>query len=164
MSSTNEFATFASGCFWGTEYMFLKQFPINKKSGLIQTRAGFAVSAPGSADYAEAVQIEFSPTALTYSELVEFFYRSHDPTTLNFQGEDSGREYRSAIFTHSSEQSDIANRATAEIQQKYFEVDGKKIVTEIVPLGQWLEAEEEHQNFLVKHPNAYHCSTHILHW
>jgi peptide-methionine (S)-S-oxide reductase len=113
---------------------------------------------------------------------VEFFYRTHDPTTANRQGGDTGTrehkvsaaslptiadfrsEYRSAIFTHSPEQQSIAKRVTEEIQAKYFTPKGKKIVTEIVEAKQWWDAEEYHQLYLFKNPDGYQCPTHRLHW
>ncbi|KAJ7025521.1 hypothetical protein C8F04DRAFT_1269138 [Mycena alexandri] len=151
-------------CFWGTEYMFLKQFSPEEGKGIVRSSVGFAVTAPGGSDFAEAVRIEFVPELISYAGLVEFFYRSHDPTTLDAQGADIGSEYRSAIFTHSEEQLEIAKRVTTKIQAKHFSPKRKTIVTQIDALGKWQAAQEDHQKYLFKHPQGYHCKTHVLHW
>ncbi|KAJ7155692.1 peptide methionine sulfoxide reductase [Mycena filopes] len=164
MSTDIQIATFASGCFWGTEYMFLKQFSPEEGKGIVRSSVGFADTTAGGGDFAEAVRIEFEPKLVSYAELVEFFYRSHDPTTRDAQGADKGSEYRSAIFTHSEQQAQIAKRVTAEIQEKYFSPKGKTIVTQIDALGKWQAAQEGHQKYLFRNPNGYHCRTHVLHW
>ncbi|KAJ7509233.1 peptide methionine sulfoxide reductase MsrA [Mycena galericulata] len=129
-----EIATFASGCFWGTQHIFLKHFPPTPApgKGILRTTVGYTGGNPlvknpdyksvctGATDHAEAVKIEFDPRVIGYAELVEFFYRSHDPTTLNKQGADTGTQYRSAIFTNSEEQLEIAQRVTKEVQAKHF--------------------------------------------
>ncbi|KAF8579632.1 methionine sulfoxide reductase A [Ramaria rubella] len=167
-----EIATFANGCFWGTEHMFLKAH--NK--GIIKTSVGYTggrddVKNPsyqdvcsGRTGHAEAVRIEFDPAIIKYEELVEFFYRSHDPTTKNRQGNDAGTQYRSAIFTHSDEQVTIAQSVTAAIQAKHFDSRGRKIATTIEPAKEWYPAESYHQAYLFKNPHGYQCPTHRLHW
>ncbi|KAF8228746.1 peptide methionine sulfoxide reductase [Tricholoma matsutake] len=175
-SGSSEIATFASGCFWGTEHIFLKHYPPAEDKGILKTSVGYtggleSASNPtykavctGATDHAESVKIEFDPSIVTYDELVEFFYRTHDPTTENRQGGDMGTQYRSAIFTHSPEQQSIAKRVTEEIQAKYFTPKGKKIVTDIVEAKQWWDAEDYHQLYLFKNPDGYQCPTHRLHW
>ncbi|KAG5638088.1 hypothetical protein H0H81_001855 [Sphagnurus paluster] len=175
-AATAQTATFASGCFWGTEHIFLKHYPPAQNKGILKTAVGYTGGNPlvknpdyktvctGATDHAEAVKIEFDPAVVSYDELVEFFYRTHDPTTVNRQGGDTGTQYRSAIFTHSSEQEETAKRVTAEIQAKHFTPKGKTIVTEIVPAGEWWDAETYHQLYLFKNPNGYQCPTHRLHW
>lgn len=168
-----EVATFAGGCFWGVEHIFLKHYP-PQNNGILKTAVGFSggkIDAQshdndrsGSADHAEAVRIEFDPKVVSYAELVEFFYRVHDPTTLNRQGNDRGSEYRSVIFYNTPAQKDIAQRVTDEVQKKHFDPHGTEIVTEIVEAGEWLEAQEYHQLYLFKNPNGYHCYSHRLHW
>jgi methionine-S-sulfoxide reductase len=109
------------------------------------------------AGHAEAVRIEFDPTKTSYEALLRFFFRMHDPTTLNRQGNDIGSSYRSAIFTHDAGQQQIAEKVKAEVN-----ASGKwqrPLVTEIVPAGRWWKAEEEHQDYLVKNPGGYTC-----HW
>ncbi|KIM35401.1 hypothetical protein M413DRAFT_449785 [Hebeloma cylindrosporum] len=171
-----EIATFAAGCFWGVEHIFLKHFPPSENKGILSTAVGYTGGNPlvknpnyeqvcgGATDHAEALKIEFDPSIVSYADLVEFFYRTHDPTTVNRQGADAGTQYRSAIFTHSDNQLAIAKRVTEEIQAKYFTPKGKQIVTEIVEAGQWWNAEDYHQLYLFKNPNGYHCPTHRLHW
>ncbi|EDR02885.1 methionine sulfoxide reductase A [Laccaria bicolor S238N-H82] len=171
-----EIATFAAGCFWGVEHIFLKHFPPSQNKGILKTAVGYTGGNPlvtnpsyklvcaGATDHAEAVKIEFDPSIVSYGELVEFFYRSHDPTTVNRQGGDTGSQYRSAIFTHSPEQATTAQCLTEEIQAKYFTPKGKNIVTEIIPAGTWWDAEDYHQLYLFKNPNGYQCPSHKLHW
>ncbi|KAI0315283.1 peptide methionine sulfoxide reductase, partial [Amylostereum chailletii] len=168
--------TFASGCFWGTEHIFLKQWPIKEDKGILKTSVGYTggksdIANPsyqdvctGGTDHAEALRIKFDPSKLTYEELVEYFYRTHDPTTVNAQGPDRGSQYRSAIFYHTPEQQEIAKRLTDEIQAKHFDPKGKKIVTQIEAAGPWYDAEEYHQEYLFRNPHGYQCPTHRLHW
>ncbi|KAG6815095.1 hypothetical protein H0H93_010993 [Arthromyces matolae] len=178
-SNTNaqaQIATFASGCFWGTEHIFLKHFPPSENKGILKTSVGYTggkedASNPsykqvctGTTDHAEAVKIEFNPEIVSYAELVEFFYRTHDPTTVNSQGPDQGTQYRSVIFTHDADQETIAKRITEEVQAKHFTPKGQKIVTEIISAGKWWDAEEYHQLYLFRNPNGYQCPTHRLHW
>ncbi|KAI0036982.1 peptide methionine sulfoxide reductase [Vararia minispora EC-137] len=174
--STTEVATFASGCFWGTEHIFLKHYPIKDDKGILKTSVGYTggkteVENPsygdvcsGATGHAEAVKIEFDPAKVTYAELVEFFYRTHDPTQLNHQGPDRGTQYRSAIFYHSPEQKETAEKVTAEVQEKHIDQRGLKIVTQIVPAGSWYNAEDYHQEYLFKNPFGYQCPTHKLWW
>ncbi|THH08874.1 hypothetical protein EW146_g8850 [Bondarzewia mesenterica] len=169
-------ATFAAGCFWGVEHIFLKQWPIKEDKGILKTAVGYTggkenatnpdykTVCTGSTDHAEALQIEFDPSKVTYDELVEYFYRTHDPTRVNRQGGDTGTQYRSAIFYHTPEQESIARRVTEEVQKKHFDPIGKKIVTSIEPVRQWWNAEEYHQEYLFKNPSGYQCPTHKLHW
>ncbi|KAF8132246.1 peptide methionine sulfoxide reductase [Mycena galopus ATCC 62051] len=171
---TKEIAIFASGCFWGTEHIFVKHFPPAK--GIVATRVGYTGGSAdsvnpdyrtvcsGATQHAEAVRIEFDPKIVTYGELVEFFYRTHDPTTVNRQGGDTGTQYRSAIFTTTPEQAEIAKRVTEEVQAKHFTPKGTKIVTTILEAGPWWDAEAYHQLYLFNNPNGYQCPTHRLHW
>ncbi|GLB44386.1 putative peptide methionine sulfoxide reductase [Lyophyllum shimeji] len=171
-----ETATFASGCFWGTEHIFLKHYPPAQHKGILKTTVGYTGGNPlvknpdyrtvctGATDHAEAVKIEFDPAVVGYAELVEFFYRTHDPTTENRQGGDVGTQYRSAIFTHSPEQEAVAKRVTEEVQAKHFTPKGQQIVTEIAPAREWWDAEDYHQLYLFKNPSGYQCPTHRLHW
>jgi len=169
-NSSTQVATFANGCFWGTEHMFIKYY----KSKDVITRVGYTggnASDPsyravcsGITGHAEACRVEFDPSKVTYPELVEFFYRTHDPTTVDSQGGDRGTQYRSAIFYHSPEQKEIARKVTEEVQEKYFAPKGKRIVTQIVEAGKWWDAENYHQEYLFKNPDGYQCPTHRLHW
>ncbi|KAG0346838.1 Peptide-methionine (S)-S-oxide reductase [Podila humilis] len=173
-----EVATFAAGCFWGVEKAFQR---FGTSQGLtFKTRVGYTSSGGNGSDttsspptyktvcsgktqYAEALQIVFTPTIkVQYADLVEFFYRMHDPTTLNYQGPDRGPQYRSAIFTHSDAQDRIAKEVTAKIQEIHFK--NQKIVTQIVPAGPWYDAEDYHQKYLEKNPRGYECPSHYLRW
>jgi len=168
-----EIATFANGCFWGTQQIFDKYYGPDRG---VKTRVGYTGGdekyknpsyrqvCSGETGYAEACQVEFDPALVGYAELVELFYRTHDPTTKNRQGNDSGTQYRSGIFTNTAEQEEIAKTVTDEVQAKHFDPKSKRIVTIIAPAGQWYTAEEYHQKYLDNNPNGYHCSTHRLHW
>jgi peptide methionine sulfoxide reductase msrA/msrB len=154
-----ETATLAGGCFWGMQDI-LRKIP-----GVVSTRVGYTGGITANATYedvhtgttghAEAVEIVFDPRKLSYADLLGWFFRMHDPTTPNRQGNDRGTQYRSAIFYHSE-----AQRETAERVKKQVDASGKwknPIVTEIVPAGPFWEAEEYHQDYLVKHPGGYTC-------
>jgi len=172
----SQIATFAAGCFWGVEHIFVKHYPPSNNKGILKTTVGYTggkdeVQNPtyelvcsGATNHAEALKIEFDPTIVSYAELVEFFYRTHDPTTPNRQGVDQGTQYRSAIFTHSPEQLETAKRVTQEVQEQHFTSINKTIVTEILEAGPWWDAEEYHQLYLFKNPSGYQCPTHRLHW
>ncbi|KAG0017516.1 Peptide-methionine (S)-S-oxide reductase [Entomortierella chlamydospora] len=168
-TTMTEKATFAAGCFWGVEKAFQKHY----KDEYIKTRVGYIGGTDknptyhkvctGITNHAEALQIDYTPNEkINYPALVEFFYRMHDPTTLNSQGPDRGTQYRSAIFYHSPEQEEIAKRVTAEVQEKHYA--GKKIVTQIASAGTWYDAEEYHQKYLDKNPYGYECPSHYLRW
>lgn len=146
-------ATFAAGCFWGVEAA-LAAIP-----GVTSTAVGYeggALERPSYQDvctdqtgHAEAVELEFNPSEVSYDELLDAFFRLHDPTTLNRQGPDWGTQYRSAIFVHSAEQE---AQARAKIEQLTAEgrFTPKKIVTRIEPAQTFWRAEEYHQRYLEK--------------
>jgi peptide methionine sulfoxide reductase msrA/msrB len=159
--ATEELATLAGGCFWGMQDLLRKQ------PGVLRTEVGYTggtLANPryedthdGKSGHAEAVEIFFDPSKTSYEAILRFFFRMHDPTTLNRQGNDAGSQYRSAIFYHSEEQRRIAERVKREV-----DASGKwkrPIVTEIVPAGAWWRAEGYHQDYLVKNPGGYTC-----HW
>lgn len=103
---------------------------------------------------AEALQVTFDPSIVTYRQLLEFFYRMHDPTTQDRQGPDVGTQYRSAIFTHDEEQSKIARDITDKVAKEWYK---QPVTTQIVPAGQWWDAEEYHQLYLHNNPSGYEC-------
>jgi peptide methionine sulfoxide reductase msrA/msrB len=158
--ATVEEAVLAGGCFWGMEDI-LRKIP-----GVIQTEVGYTggtSSKPtyddvhtGATGHAESVRILFDPKKLSYEELLEkWFFRMHDPTTKNRQGNDRGTQYRSAIFVTSPEQ-----RKIAETVKRRVEASGRwkaPIVTEIVDAGPFTLAEAEHQKYLERHPGGYTC-------
>ena len=145
----------AGGCFWGMQDL-LRNIP-----GVIETDVGYTGGHVANATYrnhaghAEAVRVVYNPQELTFSELLGWFFRMHDPTTLNQQGNDIGTQYRSAIFFANE-----AQRKTAEAVKAKVDASGKwrrPIVTEIVPATTFTPAEEYHQDYLVKNPGGYSC-------
>jgi len=161
-------ATVAAGCFWGVEHLFRKRFGDGK--GLLDAKVGYSGGGTKSPSYsnvcsggtghAEALQITFDPSIVSYNHLVEFFYRMHDPTTLNRQGADTGTQYRSAIFYHGEEQGRAAHEITDKAANEWYK--GKLITTQIVPAGQWWDAEEYHQLYLHRNPGGYECPAHFV--
>jgi peptide-methionine (S)-S-oxide reductase len=147
-----EKATFAAGCFWGVEATF-RQMP-----GVLATRVGYIGGSTDNPTYkevctdrtghAEAVEVEFDPAQVRYSDLLKVFWENHDPTQLNRQGPDWGTQYRSAIFFHSPEQ-EAAAKASKEKLEKSRRYS-KPIVTQIVPAVTFYEAEDYHQQYLEK--------------
>jgi peptide-methionine (S)-S-oxide reductase len=147
-----EKATFAAGCFWGVE----EEFRTHK--GVVETEVGYTGghldnatyedTSSGTTGHAESVNVIFDPKVVSYKELVEFFFNLHDPTQVNKQGPDTGSQYRSAIFFHSSEQDRVARAVKEELEKskKY----SKPIATEIVPAGKFWRAEEYHQKYVLK--------------
>lgn len=149
---TTEIATFGAGCFWGVEETFLRT------KGVTMTRVGYTGGitkdptywdvASGHTRHAEAAEVMFDPSIVTYDELLKIFWENHDPTQKNRQGPDIGDEYRSAIFYHSD-----AQKQAAEESKRALERSGRyarPIVTEIVKASEFYPAEEEHQKFLRK--------------
>lgn len=110
---------------------------------------------------AEALRITSDPSVVSYRQLLEYFYRMHDPTTANRQGPDVGTQYRSVIFTEGDEQARIAKDVTAKVAAQWYK--GKPITTQIVPLGKWWDAEEYHQLYLEKNPFGYECPSQYAH-
>lgn len=150
-----EKAILAGGCFWGVEEL------IRDLSGVTKTVVGYTGGDVKNATYrnhgthAEAIAVHFDPQQLSYRKLLEFFFQIHNPTTKNRQGNDIGTSYRSAIFYLNEEQKNIAQALITEMN-----ASGKwpgTIVTEVVPASDFWDAEEEHQNYLRKHPNGYTC-------
>ncbi len=151
-----ETATFAAGCFWGLEAA------VRKIDGEVETAVGYtggSLANPtyeqvcsGRTGHAEAVQLSYDPAKLSYEDLLEVFWRIHDPTTLNRQGPDVGTQYRSAIFTHGPEQ-EAAARATKERLQSSGALR-RDIVTEIVPAVAFYRAEDYHQQYFEKRGRA----------
>jgi methionine-S-sulfoxide reductase len=159
--SRTEIATLAGGCFWGMEDI-IRQIP-----GVVDTEVGYTggtLEGPtyeqvktGRTGHAEAIRVVFDPERLGYEALLGWFFRMHDPTTRNRQGNDVGTQYRSAVFYHDDEQ-----RRVAEMVKRRVDESGKwprPLVTEIVPAGPFYPAEDYHQEYLVKNPGGYTC-----HW
>ncbi len=160
-----ELATFGGGCFWGTEAAF------RKVKGVIETTVGYMGGHTADPSYwdvvskktghAEIVQISFDPSVVSYEQLLDLFWFVHDPTQLNRQGNDVGDEYRSAIFTHTSEQQRLAEASKSRLDKSGSY--GTPIVTVIEPAGLFYPAEEYHQRFLEKNPWGYcHVNLHSV--
>ena len=146
-------ATFGAGCFWHVEDLF------RKTKGVTSTKVGYTGGNLTNPTYeevctdmtghAEAVQVEYDPNLISYDELLNVFWSNHDPTSLNRQGPDIGKQYRSAIFFHDEEQKQIAEKSKEElVKSGKFQ---KQIVTEIIPAPEFYKAEEYHQKYFVKH-------------
>jgi peptide-methionine (S)-S-oxide reductase len=157
-----EKAILAGGCFWGVEELF-RQYP-----GVKNTVVGYTGGDVAHATYrnhgthAEGIEITFDPTVLSYRKLLEYFFQIHDPTTKNRQGNDIGSSYRSAIFYFDEGQQETAIKLITEMEET-----GKwpgKIITEVVPASDFWNAEEEHQDYLQKHPYGYTCHFERADW
>lgn len=157
-----EKAILAGGCFWGVEEL-IRNYP-----GVVSTVVGYTGGDVPNATYrnhgthAEAIEVIFDPAVLSYRSLLEYFFQIHDPTTLNRQGNDRGTSYRSAIFFMNGIQ-----RETAETLIRDMEASGKwpgQIVTEVVQASDFWSAEEEHQDYLRKHPYGYTCHFERPNW
>ncbi|WP_069295126.1 peptide-methionine (S)-S-oxide reductase MsrA [Methylophaga muralis] len=156
MSETNtERAVLAGGCFWGMQDL------IRKLPGVISSRVGYTggdipkATYPNHGTHAEGIEIIFNPEQITYRQLMEFFFQIHDPTTPNQQGNDRGMSYRSAIYYTSDEQAEIAKQTIEDINQSG--IWPGKVVTEVEPVGDFWEAEPEHQDYLQHYPTGYTC-------
>jgi peptide-methionine (S)-S-oxide reductase len=155
-------ATFAAGCFWGVEELF------SQVNGVESTQVGYTGGefdnptynevCSGKTGHAEAIQIEFNPSIVSYEELLMIFWNNHDPTTINQQGPDIGEQYRSVVFFHNPEQEAIANKIKDKLQDASIKKFNKQIVTQIVPAEKFFKAEEYHQKYLEKN-NLAHCSS-----
>ena len=154
-----EKATFGMGCFWCTEAIF------ERLKGVVSVKSGYeggALSNPtyeevctGATGHAEVLQITYNPLVISYDELLEVFWKSHDPTTLNRQGADSGMQYRSVIFYHSPEQKAAAEKYKAELNKT--NAYGKKVVTAIEAAKPFYVAENYHQNYFNKNGSEPYC-------
>jgi peptide-methionine (S)-S-oxide reductase len=147
-----EIATFGAGCFWGVEATF------GRVPGVLETAVGYSNGKTENPTYkdvctdttghAEVVQVTFDPEKISYQQLLDVFWKLHDPTQVNRQGPDFGKQYRTAIFTHSPEQEAIAKKSKQELDaSKKF---SKPIATEITPAGTFWRAEDYHQKYLEK--------------
>jgi peptide-methionine (S)-S-oxide reductase len=150
-----ERAVLAGGCFWGVQDL------LGRHDGVLSTRAGYTGGSLPRATYgnhgshAEAVEVIFDPARISYREILEFFFQIHDPSTRNRQGNDVGSDYRSAIFYTSDEQKRIAEDTIADVDASGLWPG--KVVTEVVPAGDFWEAEPEHQDYLQRNPGGYTC-------
>ncbi len=152
-------ATLANGCFWCTEAVF------QRLKGVIEVKSGFtggSIKNPpyrevvmGRTGHAEAIQVTFDDNLVSYRQLLEIFFSTHDPTTLNRQGYDVGTQYRSTIFYHSEKQKETAENLITELNQTVF--TDQPIVTEVTAASEFYIAEDEHQNFYNTNPEFRYC-------
>jgi peptide-methionine (S)-S-oxide reductase len=155
MTIASERAVLAGGCFWGMQDL-IRRYP-----GVISTRVGYTGGDVRNANYrnrgshAEAIEIVFDPTRISYRDLLEFFFQIHDPTTRNRQGNDVGTSYRSAIFYTNDEQRRVAEDTISDVNASGLWPG--KVVTEVTPASDFWEAEPEHQDYLERYPNGYTC-------
>ena len=144
-------AMFGAGCFWGVEYNFSKlegvREVVSGYSGGKTSNPTYEQVCSNSTEHAEVVMINYDETVISYEDLLESFWKKHDPTTLNRQGLDIGNQYRSVIFYYDEEQKKIAQKSLDEFQKKL----SKKIVTEITKADTFWKAEEYHQKYFEKH-------------
>ena len=158
-NSTMSQATFGAGCFWCTEAIF------ERVKGVYRVESGYAgghVKNPdykavttGKTGHAEVVQLDYDPNVITYTALLEVFFKTHDPTTLNRQGADVGTQYRSCIFYHNQEQRELAGKVIEELDRAGIWND--PIVTTIEPFTEFYTAENYHQEYFENNPNQGYC-------
>ena len=155
----SEIATLGGGCFWCVEAVF------QRIDGVISVKPGYAggnVKNPtykqictGNTGHAEVAKIEFDPSEINYSQILNIFWQSHDPTTLNRQGNDVGTQYRSVIFFHNESQEEIAKKSKVDADESgYWD---NEIVTEITLLNNYYDAEDYHDNYYNDNPNQPYC-------
>ncbi|AWI31499.1 peptide-methionine (S)-S-oxide reductase MsrA [Streptomyces tirandamycinicus] len=155
MTSRTEKAVLAGGCFWGMQDL------IRRQPGVLATRVGYTGGDTPDAtyrnhgDHAEAIEVVYDPEATGYRDLLAFFFQIHDPTTRDRQGNDIGRSYRSAIYYADEEQRRIAVDTIADVEASGLWPG--PVVTEVEPLGDFWEAEPEHQDYLERYPDGYTC-------
>ena len=154
-----EIATLAGGCFWCIEAVFREVDGIEK---VVSGYAGGSTPNPayqqvctGQTGHAEAVRVKFNPSKISYREILEIFFSVHDPTTLNRQGADVGTQYRSAIFYHNEQQKAIAEELIGELNRA--KLWKNPIVTQVVPVNTFYQAEEYHQEYFSRHPEQGYC-------
>ncbi|MBX9616396.1 MAG: peptide-methionine (S)-S-oxide reductase MsrA [Caulobacteraceae bacterium] len=151
----HERAVLAGGCFWGMQDL------IRKQSGIVSTRVGYTGGDVPNATYrnhgthAEGIEIIFDPAVTSYRAVLEYFFKIHDPTTKNRQGNDVGLSYRSGIWYENEDQKRIALETIADADASGLWAN--KVVTEVEPVGEFWEAEADHQDYLEKRPNGYTC-------
>lgn len=154
-----ETATLGSGCFWCTEAVYLE---VKGVRSVVSGYTGGKVKNPtyrevcsGLTGHAEVVQVKFDPKVVSYESILEIFWNTHDPTTLNRQGADEGTQYRSAIFYHSEDQRKVAEAYKAQLEKSG--VFKNRIVTEITPAAVFYKAEDYHQNYFALNPDQGYC-------
>jgi peptide-methionine (S)-S-oxide reductase len=155
-----ETATFANGCFWCTEAVFKR---LKGVKSVLPGYAGGTVKDPsydqvcaGNTGHAESIQIKFDPKVIPFEKILDIFWHTHDPTTLNRQGNDIGTQYRSAIFFHNEKQKEIAEKSKKDLEDKGTYKNS--IVTEITPIKNFYVAEDYHKDYYDNHQDAPYCN------
>lgn len=167
---TEKLLTLGAGCFWGTEHIYRKEFGdriTDYKVGYangdeskkdLKDAISYKRVCGGDTDFNEVLQVSYNPKTVGMKELVDFFFRIHDPTTLNSQGPDTGTQYRSSLFAHSQEDLQLLKELKAQWQPKW----NNRIKTEVEMIQNFFDAEEYHQLYLDRNPNGYSCPTHYV--
>lgn len=157
MNTQTEIAVIGGGCFWCTEAVFLQLRGVIKVApgytGGEKPNPTYEQVCSGNTGHAEVIQVEFDPSVVTYEDILTVFFGVHDPTQLNRQGNDTGTQYRSCIFTTSDTQAETAQRLIAELAPDY----PAPIVTTVEPLHTFYEAEEYHHNYFARNPDQMYC-------
>jgi peptide-methionine (S)-S-oxide reductase len=159
-TETTETATFAGGCFWCTEAVFqrlrgVKSVMPGYTGGQVPNPSYEAVCT-GATGHAEAIQIEFDPSEISFEQLLEVHFATHDPTTLNRQGHDVGTQYRSGVYYHNEAQKETAEKVIARVNES--DAYPNPLVTEVLPFDAFYEAEDYHQNFYNRNRTYPYCS------
>ena len=159
-SNAIELATIGGGCFWCTEAVFLEVKGVKK---VVSGYAGGHVRNPTyeqvcgkKTGHAEVIQVSFDPSVISYREILEIFFGTHDPTTRDQQGGDVGPQYRSAVFTHSPEQAQVARELVAELDRD--QTFGASLVTEVAPFTEFYSAEQYHQRYFARNAAQPYCA------
>jgi len=160
MNDNTEIATLANGCFWCSEAIFKR---LKGVESVLPGYAGGTVKNPSydevcmeNTGHAESIQVKFDPKILSFEKILNIFWHTHNPTTLNRQGNDIGTQYRSAIFFHDDKQKVIAEKSKKDLEQSGLYKD--RIVTEITPFKNFYIAEDYHKNYYDKHQEAPYCN------
>jgi peptide-methionine (S)-S-oxide reductase len=158
-NNKDQVAVFGGGCFWCTEAVFEE---LRGVSAVMPGYTGGTVKDPsydavctGTTGHAEATKVEYDPSQISYENLLIVFFATHDPTTLNRQGNDVGTQYRSAIFYSTPQQKEEAEKFITELNAS--DPNGKPIITEVVPLGEFYDAEDYHRQYYKNNPGAGYC-------
>ncbi|WP_111884064.1 peptide-methionine (S)-S-oxide reductase MsrA [Acinetobacter sp. CFCC 11171] len=150
-------AVFGGGCFWCVEAVFLQlkgvQTVVSGYAGGVTQHPSYEQICEGNTQHAEVIQINFDDSQISFSQLLDVFFTTHDPTTLNRQGNDVGTQYRSVIFYQDESQKQLAEQRIEELK-----AEGINIVTELSPMPTFYPAEEYHQNFFARNPNQGYCN------
>ena len=158
--NSTDTATFGTGCFWCSEAIFSRLKGVTGVtpgySGGTEKSPSYELVCSGTTNYAEVIQITFDTTIISYKELLEVFWKTHDPTTLNRQGADVGTQYRSVIFYHNEEQHKLAEHYKKELTEA--QIWEKPIVTEIAPIGNFYPAEKYHRDYYKNNPANGYCN------